>query len=251
MTPILVLWAVPRSTSTAFEWMMRMRGDHTCFHEPFGEPWYHGEQPLWPRAGDDTKRTPGLTMDSVWDELCSAAEQGPVFSKDFAHYVRHLWDDKFLSCFNHSFLVRDPAKMLTSMYRQWPDFLLEETGIAEQRELFDRLCERDGRAPPLIDSDDLLEDPHGMVEAWCNAVGIPFMAGALSWEPGKRDEVSWYDGGSWHASLRDSDGLKPQPRRAIDINAAPDRVRRIYDACLPHYQHMHALRLVHAAAESV
>ena len=51
MHKIVVLWAVPRSTSTAFEWMMRQRGDLTCFHEPFGEAWYQGEAPLWPRLG--------------------------------------------------------------------------------------------------------------------------------------------------------------------------------------------------------
>ncbi len=39
MHDIIVLWATPRSTSTAFEWMMRMRGDLACFHEPFGEAW--------------------------------------------------------------------------------------------------------------------------------------------------------------------------------------------------------------------
>ncbi|MEM7800727.1 MAG: hypothetical protein AAF633_16160 [Chloroflexota bacterium] len=44
-----------------------------------------------------------------------------------------------------------------------------------------------------IDSDDLLEDPHSMVEIYCNAVGIPYMKKALSWEPGARDEVSWWD----------------------------------------------------------
>ena len=50
MNKILVLWATPRSTSTAFEWMMRQRGDMECFHEPFGEAWYQGENPLWPRV---------------------------------------------------------------------------------------------------------------------------------------------------------------------------------------------------------
>lgn len=40
MNPIYILWATPRSTSTAFEWMMRMRGDMACFHEPFGEACY-------------------------------------------------------------------------------------------------------------------------------------------------------------------------------------------------------------------
>jgi hypothetical protein len=69
------------------------------------------------------------------------------------------------------------------------------------------------------------------------------MEAALSWEPGGRDEVSWYDGGSWHSNLRDSDGLKAQPRRYIDISEAPDRVKEIYDIVLPHYQHLHAHRL--------
>ena len=227
MHKILVLWATPRSTSTAFEWMMRMRGDLACFHEPFGEAWYKGEDARWPRIRPDSERVPGLNFASIWDNLLTAAAQGPVFSKDFPHYVEHLWTDEFLDHFNHSFLIRDPAKVTTSMYKHWPDFELKEVAFVEQRELFDRLCDRLGEAPPVIDSDDLLEDPFGMVEAYCNAVGIPYLEEALSWEPGDRDEVSWYDGGSWHANLRDSDGLKPQPRRYIDISDAPDKIRSI------------------------
>ena len=93
MHPITVLWAIPRSTSTAFEWMMRQRGDMTCFHEPFGEAWYQGENPLWPRATEDSVRTPGLTLEGVFETLKDAAAKGPVFSKDFPHYVEHMWDD--------------------------------------------------------------------------------------------------------------------------------------------------------------
>jgi len=243
MHKILALWATPRSTSTAFEWMMRMRGDMTCFHEPFGEAWYQGEEARWPRIKPDSPRTPGLTFDSVWQTLRAAAAEGAVFSKDFPHYVEHLWSDDFLAHFKHSFLVRDPAKVATSMHRHWPDFVLKEIAFVEQRELFDRICDRDGKAPPVIDSDDLLENPAGIVETYCEAVGIPFIEAALSWEPGERDEVSWYDGGSWHANLRGSDGLKPQPRSYIDIREAPDRVREIYDAVLPHYRHLHEHRL--------
>ena len=59
MHKILVLWATPRSTSTAFEWMMRQRGDMQCFHEPFGEWWYEGDGALWPRLTPDSPRKPG------------------------------------------------------------------------------------------------------------------------------------------------------------------------------------------------
>ena len=243
MHKILALWAVPRSTSTAFEWMMRQRGDMECFHEPFGEAWYQGEAPLWPRATAESKRTPGLTLESVLETLKAAAARGPVFSKDFPHYIDHMWDDDLLALFTHSFLIRDPAKTLTSMFDKWPDFHVKEVGFAEQRALFDRIAERDGRAPPVLDSDDLLEDPHRMVELWCRAVGIPFMPEALSWAPGARDEVSWWDGGSFHAKLRNSDGLKPQPRRYIDLAEAPARVREVHEDVLPHYQHLHRHRL--------
>ncbi len=243
MEKIIALWAVPRSTSTAFEWMMRVRGDMTCFHEPFGEVWYQGESPDWPRLGPDSVRTPGLTYQSAWATVRAATARGPVFIKDFPHYLDALWSDEFFDCFTHSFLIRDPAKTLTSMYKHWPDFLLEETGFVEQRGLFDYLTARVGKPPPVIDSDDLLEDPAAVVEAWCDAVGIDFLPEALRWEPGARDEVSWWDGGSFHSNLRNSCGLEPQPRTDVDIASAPCRVRETYDIVRPHYDHLHQHRI--------
>ncbi|MGB0507519.1 MAG: sulfotransferase family protein, partial [Pikeienuella sp.] len=154
MPKILALWATPRSTSTAFEWMMRMRGDMTCFHEPFGEWWYRGDGARWPRLEADSPRFEGLTFEKVWSDLKTAASKGPVFSKDFPHYVEHAWTDEFLSHFTHSFLIRDPAKVATSMFKHWPEFVVKETAVLEQRELFDRISDQLGHAPPLIDSDD-------------------------------------------------------------------------------------------------
>ncbi|MEM7337094.1 MAG: sulfotransferase family protein [Actinomycetota bacterium] len=244
MTPIVALWAVPRSTSTAFEWMMRVRGDMTCFHEPFGEVWYQGEEPDWPRLQPDSVRTPGLTYDSAWATVRAAASEGPVFIKDFPHYVQRLATDAFLDHFVHSFLIRHPAKTLTSMLKNWPDFHRSETGFIEQRELFDRLTERHGTPPPVIDSDDLLADPAAVVEAWSRAVGIDYKPEALSWEPGARDEVSWWDGGSFHDNLRGSDGLKPQPRTAIvDVSDAPVWLQDLVAEMTPHYEHLRAHRL--------
>ncbi len=236
--PILALWAVPRSTSTAFEWMMRQRGDFECFHEPFGEVWYQGESPLWPRATSESVRTPGLTYESCWTTLKSATKRGPVFIKEFPLYLDPILSDEFLNYFEHSFLIRDPLKTLMSMYSKWSDFDIKEIGFVEQRELFDRLCDQEGQAPPVIDSDDLMERPSEMVELWCRAVGIAFIPEALSWEPGPRDEVSWWNGGSFHQNLRDSDGLKPQKRTNVSFDEAPDRVKAAYEIVIPHYEHL-------------
>lgn len=223
---------------------MRQRGDLDCYHEPFGEAWYQGEEPLWPRVAPDSVRTPGLTLHSVLDMLSRAAASGAVFIKDFPHYVDSIWTDEFLTRFRHSFLIRDPLKTLTSMHRKWPDFDIKETGFAEQRELFDRLCAIDGGRPPVIDSDDLLERPSEIVEAWCVAVGIPFIAEAMSWEPGPRDEVSWWDGGSFHENLRNSGGLEPQARAEVDLVDAAPRVREAYAIVEPHFRRLYEQRIV-------
>ncbi|MDA0702825.1 MAG: sulfotransferase family protein [Proteobacteria bacterium] len=241
MTRILALWAVPRSTSTAFEWMMRQRGDFLCRHEPFGEAWYFGEDRRVPRPNATPPR-PGLSFAAVWRNLREEAGKGPVFVKDFPHYIMHMADDSFLDRFIHSFLIRDPARMLPSMYDKWPDFLIEETGYAEQRILFDRLCERDGQAPPLIDADDLQNRPEATVRAYCAAVGIPFLAEALRWESGERNAVSWYDGGSWHDNLRTSTGLAPQRTNYLSVDAN-DHLQQAYAECLPYYEAMRQHRL--------
>ena len=243
MTKIVVLWAVVRSTSTAFEWMMRMRGDMICFHEPFGEAWYKGDDARWPQLKSDSERVAGLTFEGVIDSLHLASREKPVFVKDMAQHTEHLWSDEFFGQFTHSFLIRDPAKVLTSTHKMGPQFTMQMIGCLEQIALFERLTEFLGGPPPVIDSDELLERPNEMVEAWCHAVGIPFVVEALSWEPGARDEVGWYDSGSWHETLRQSDGLKPQLRKAVDIDDAPDEVKQRYKLALPAYEKLHAQRI--------
>ena len=251
MNPIYVLWATPRSTSTAFEWMMRMRGDMACFHEPFGEAWYQGDDARAPRLTVDSPRKPGLNFATVLARMQAAATRRPVFSKDMAQFTDHLWQGDFLDNFEHSFLIRDPAKVLASLQRSWiklnddEGFIRNEIGFEEQRALFDLLCDKQGSSPVVIDSDDLLADPPAMVAKYCDAIGVPFIAEALSWEPGSRGEVLWYDGDDsiWHESLKNSDGLKAQPRKHVDVDDLPTRLRKLYDDFLPHYQHLYAHRL--------
>lgn len=251
MHPIYALWAVPRTTSTAFEWMMRMRGDLACFHEPFGEAWFRGEDAQAPRLSADAPRKAGLSSTGVWENLQRTAETHPVFIKCFPNYSDHLWGEAFLNRFTHSFLIRDPVKVLQSLQKSLDKssstdtYTIREMGFEEQRILFDLLCQRDGIAPPVIDSDDLLEDPPTMVAAYCAAIGIPFIPEALSWTPGDRKEVLWYDSDDsvWHASLRDSDGLKAQPRRPTSPDQVPERLKFMYEPFAEAYAHLHTHRV--------
>ncbi len=230
---------------------MRMRGDMTCFHEPFGEAWYLGPEARAPRLGGGPPKRPDLTFAAVFETLRSAALERAVFSKDMPQFTDHLWNDDFLGSFRHSFLIRDPVKVLSSMERSYAKqgaaerFTRTEMGFDAQRRLFDLLCERNGSPPPVIDSDDLLADPERMVARYCEEIGVPFVAEALSSEPGDRSEVLWYDpdGSNFHDRLMRSDGLKPQPRQDVAVDSLPAEVRPLHDVFREHYDHIHPHRL--------
>ena len=94
------------------------------------------------------------------------------------------------------------------------------------------------------DSGDLLENPRAVTEAFCSRVGIPFIESALRWEPGADTaDYSWWDGGSFHANLRDSDGLMPHLRHEVDLTDTAPRVHEAYAIVEPHYRHLHDHRL--------
>lgn len=225
--------------------MMGQRGDFDCRHEPFGPVWYFGDEWQCPPQRHVEDR-PGLTYQSVFDDLRTRQATGPVFIKDFPHHFLHQFpiaaSELFLESFQHSFLIRDPAKVLPSMWDKWPDTELSETGFAEQHELFDRIAQRDGVAPPVIDAEDLLDNTAAMTEKWCEAVGIEFLPQALEWDTSERSAHSWWEGGSWHENLEQSTGLTRQPRDYVDIDAHP-RLRELYDTCQPHYDALALHRL--------
>ncbi|NNF65453.1 MAG: sulfotransferase family protein [Acidimicrobiia bacterium] len=240
MKPILVLWATPRSTSTAFEWMMRTRGDFDVLHEPFGQAYYFGTDRRTTRP-DENPLKPEISYASIWSDITARAATGPVFMKDFPNYVMHMTDGAFLDRFRHTFLIRHPRQVLTSMYAHWNEFTLDETSFAALHEMFDRVVDRYGDVPTVVDSDDLLADPAAVTEAYCDAVGIPFLPDALAWEEGDRDEVTWY-GGTWHAQLQQSRGFAPQVRRYADLDDIPF-LEDMYERCLPHYEALYSHRI--------
>ncbi len=236
----LTLWATPRSTSTAFEWMMRERGDFTCFHEPWNELYYYGEDRVSTRDADVAARS-GHTYEATWQELSSLASTKGVFVKDFVYSVEHTLTDEMLSTMTHSFLIRDPERVVQGLAKHWPDCTWEEVGFESLHRLFHRIADRDGKAPPVITSNALLDDPSGTTAAYCDAVGIPFVSEALEWEAGERSEVSWYNEGTgaWHDNLRQSTGIQ-KPKTSYRPLSETPRLHELYERALPLFTDMAA-----------
>ncbi len=241
---LLTLWATPRSTSTAFEWMMRQRGDFTCFHEPWNELYYYGVDRRSERDAHVEAR-PGHTYAATWEQLEGASTNGGrAFVKDFVYSVEHDLDDLKLDAMTHTFLVREPRRVIQGLARHWPDCSWEEVGFESLHRLFDRVADRTGEAPPVMASDDLLDDPDGTVRAYCRAVGIEHRAEALSWEAGERTEVGWYGEGTgpWHDNLRASTGISRPTTEYPPIDDDP-RLVEFLERATVHYEALLAHRM--------
>ena len=241
----LTLWATPRSTSTAFEWMMRQRGDFACFHEPWNEAYYYGEDRISGRDAEVAPK-PGHSYAAVWAELQRAeVDHGSVFVKDFAYSVDHDLTEDRLTAITHTFLIREPRRVIQGLAKHWPDCTYEEVGFESLHRLFELIADRDGAAPPVLASADLLDDPAGSTAAYCAAVGIPFLPEALEWEQGERAEVSWYGEGTgpWHDNLRASTGIQKPKTEYPPIEDDP-RLVEFHERCQPLYEAMlaHALK---------
>ena len=239
---ILMLWAIARSRSTAFEVMMRQRGDFTVLHEPFGMAYYCGEDRLSHRLTEVPPQSE-YNYQVVWQRLRHQAECDRMFVKELPNHVLPLLDAALISHFHNTFLIRHPAKSLPSHFDKIQDLTLEEAGFVDLYRIFELAREVTGRVPVVIDAEDLVQHPKATIQAYCEAVGIAFMPEALSWEPGPRPEISYWDHGNWHVFLKSSRGFQDRPRRDyIDVHDNP-HLYHIYKQSLPYYHKIYAHHL--------
>ena len=139
----------------------------------------------WPRGRTDH---PGYAEtianhEADWRKVVAEATGPPpegkriYYQKHMAHHVLPgmsvEWIDRLTNCF----LIRQPRETLLSMNEFLPSLSVGETGLPQQVEMFERIAERDGAAPPVVDSRDVLADPRGMLSALCSRLAIPFYRG--------------------------------------------------------------------------
>ena len=232
----VALWAVPRSVSTALERVFVERGDFKVFHEPFSVSYYYSPERRSDRfAESETKQEYGYG--EIVDRMLRIEEK-PVYLKDMAYHLAGVMSEEFVSRFTNTFIIRDPAPVIASLYRFWPDFTLEEAGYEQQHRLFD-LAVKNGEDPAVVDAADLTADPEGTIRAYCEKLDVEFMPEALSWEPG--EVPGWEMWTEWHEEAQESTGIKSQPLE--DDTEIPASLQGVYEQCLPYYKELHEKRL--------
>lgn len=224
----IVLWAVPRSRSTAFLRIMLERGDLEVAHEPFSYLQVDGHYEL---AGRRVTSTVGL-LDVMLE--VNAAERR-VFAKDTTDYTYPplLKDERLFNDVINTFMIREPHGAISSHYAMNPGATLEEYGFEYLHAIFDAVRSATGEVPLVIDGDDLVADPETTVRAYCERVGLAFKPEAMRWDPGR--QANWQRTDRWHAEVAESSGLVAKPPGRRETPDTNEHLRRIADHHQPFY----------------
>ncbi|CAM5288372.1 sulfotransferase family protein [Streptomyces atroolivaceus] len=233
---ILALWSAPRCRSTAFFRMMIERGDFTNVHEPFAYLTEFGFSEV-----DGVRAT---NEREVIDALRRLAGHGPVFFKNTMdeRYPGVLADTDFLARdARHVFLIRHPRETIASYHALDPGVKQHQIGFETEYELFEAVRRHTDEQPLVIDADDLMADPEGIIRVFCDRVGIDFRPEALAWRPESRSE--WLPSQEWHLDVDVSSGFHaPEKDDYVDVEAHP--VLSGYLAHhLPYYSELRARRV--------
>jgi hypothetical protein len=240
MTIRIAMWSGPRNISTAMLRSFGSRPDTAISDEPLYAHY------LKVTGVDHPGRDEVIAAhESDWRRVARELT-GPVpggraiwYQKHMAHHLLPMVGRGWLDELTHAFLIREPDEMVASLLKTFPGAGLADTGLEQQCEIFDRIAERLGRAPPVVLASDVLKDPRAQLEALCAALGIPFLAEMLAWPAGKRaSDGVWAP--HWYAAVEASTGFEPYRRRHVELD---DAAARLVEECRPYYDKLHALRL--------
>lgn len=240
MNIILALWSIPRSISTAFERMMMERGDFKIIHEPFSY-FYYAKEKRAAAAHMNVDPSAPLDFPDILASVQSEAEKAPVFFKDMCYHVISRADRVFLGHFVNTFIIRDPALTLPSHHKMNPDFTLEEAGYEAQHRVFEMVADMTGRSPAVVDAEDVIDDPSGVIKAYCEVVNIPFVPESLTWKAEFKPE--WKTWEQWHLDAAKSTGfVKDMEQFDVTVHDVP-HLTEAYESCRPHYEALYKQRI--------
>ncbi len=240
MTRRIAMWSGPRNLSTAMMRSFESRSDTFVSDEPFYGCF------LKSTGADHPMRDEVLAaMDCDWTSVMSALrgdapDGSPIwYSKQMWHHMTGSVGYNDFSGFDHAFLIREPERMIASYLRKREVAAFEDFGLERQAEFFEREADRLGRAPPVIDANDVLRDPQRVLSALCEALGIPWDPAMLSWKRGRRPtDGPWAP--HWYGSVEASTGFGQPEDDPVEL---PGDARQLAERIRPFYDQLAGYRI--------
>ncbi len=236
----IAMWSGPRNISTAMMRSFEARGDTAVWDEPFYAAYLTATGLNHPMRGDIV-RAGECDPDKVIERLLQEPPRGcrVYYQKHMTQHMLKNISREWIGAVTNCFLIRDPEQVLASYALKRDEVRLADIGFLQQHELFDQVCQREGRAPPVLDAADVLENPERSLRALCARCGVAFSEKMLSWTPGpKPGDGVW--GAHWYGAVNRSCGFARPAAKPVHL---PAHLMRIADQARPAYEALRGHRL--------
>lgn len=227
---IINLISSPRNISTATMYSFAHHGAFKVMDEPFYAYYLKHTGTDHPGKEEIIESQP-TTVDQVisWIDQ-TQSENEHVFIKNMAHHLIDM-DLEFLQNYTNVFLIRDPSQLITSFAKVITSPKMTDIGVKRQFEIYQYLNEE----CIVLDSNEILADPKGVLEKLFNKLGIAFSDQMLNWPAGAIPEDGiWAK--YWYKSVHQSTGFSKSISKEPQI---PDHCQDLLNEALPYY---HALK---------
>ena len=234
----IAMWSGPRNISTAMMRSFGSRADCAVSDEPFYGAFLKESGEPHPMAAETI-----ADMDCDWQsvlETQSGAVPGGYAIWYQKHMPHHMVGPVSIADFpehRHAFLIRAPERVVAS-YRAKNELReADALGFARLRRYFEYEADRSGGAPPVVDSDDILRDPEGVLSKLCQSLEVDWDPAMLSWQTGPLPEDGIW-GKHWYDKVNASTGFGKAPGEMPSLDGDYLRVanecREDYEALFKH-----------------
>ena len=235
MTIRIAMWSGPRNLSTAMMRSFGSRSDTFVSDEPFYGAYLNATGDPQPMA-DQVMASMDCDWASVARTMAGPCPTGaPIwYQKHMAHHMVGPIAHDDLPGLTHAFLIRDPARVVASYAAKRIAVRPDHLGVERQVDFFEREADRLGRAPPVVDSADILANPEGVLSRLCREIGIEWDPAMLLWQAGLR-ETDGIWASHWYDAVAASTGFGPPDQGQVVLD---DDAQRVADACRPYYERL-------------
>lgn len=236
----IAMWSGPRNLSTAMMYAFAARGDCAVVDEPFYGAYLKATGLAHPMAAEV------IAAQSPDPAQVAAECIGPIpqsqshfYQKNMTLHMIPAFPRAFMRALTNVFLIRHPARVVTSYAKKREAPTLADIGFVQQAELFDEVAQFLGHAPLVIDCADIRANPAKALSGLCGALGIAYTDRMLHWPAGPKP----YDGvwaPHWYNAVHQSTGFEDPEGALPDL---PPEYARLVDQAMPHYARLAACKL--------
>ena len=238
----IAMWSGPRNISTAMMRSWGNRPDTVVVDEPLYAHYLASTGQLHP-GGDETVKHHQTDWKDAVAEFMGPLPDGKSlqYQKQMAHHLLpHInlgWLDDIENCL----LIRQPHEMLLSLSQFLAEPTLADTGLPQQRQIYELVRERTRRHPLIVDAADVLRSPREMLTSICDRLGVSFESTMLTWPPGPRDtDGVWAK--VWYEKVYKTTGFGAHRPPSMPV---PAKLQPLLRECTTIYQHLfnHRIRI--------